>query len=360
MFKDKLNYKLVNLLLVLVISYIAIATIDWWGGIISNLLSILFPFLISFSIAYALYPLVRKLQDKGVRKSLAVTLVVVVTSIILFGLLIITIPLVYDQVVTLSKLVMEVISDFSYRFSLDLGGLEDSIIGVFNNIISRVGRYLSTGTLSLVGKSITFITNFIIIYIVSIYFLAGMDGIRRNIKFWLKKRNDRSLSFVRAIDKDLGQYLQGLLIFIVIQLFEYCFLFWIIGHPNWLILGILASVTTVIPYFGGLVTNIIAVILASVVSTPVFVATLAICIICPNIDGYIISPKIYGRTNRINPLWTIFAIFVGGALFKFIGILIALPVYIIINRTYIFFKEDIKDKIDDIKINKKSSKTNKK
>jgi predicted PurR-regulated permease PerM len=128
----------------------------------------------------------------------------------------------------------------------------------------------------------------------------------------------------------------------------------VIGHPNWLILGILASVTTVIPYFGGLVTNIIAVILASVVSTPVFIATLAICVICPNIDGYIISPKIYGRTNHINPLWTIFAIFVGGALFGFVGILIALPVYIIINRAYHFFKDDIKDKIDDIKINKKA------
>jgi len=353
MFKDKLNYKLVNLLLLLVIFYIAITTIGWWGGIILKVLSILCPFLIAFSIAYALYPITRKLQDKGVRKSLAVTLVVVVASIILFGLLIITIPLVYDQVVTLSKLVMEVISDFSSRFSLDLGGLENSIIDIFNTIISGIGKYLSTGTLSLVGRSINFITNFIIVYIVSIYFLSGMDDIRKNIKFWLKKRNDKSFAFVKAIDKDLGQYLHGLLIFIVIQLFEYCILFFIIGHPNWLILGILASVTTVIPYFGGLIINIIAVILASVVSTPVFIATLAICIICPNIDGYIISPKIYGRTNCINPLWTIFAVFVGGALFKFIGILIALPVYIIINRTYRFFKDDIKDKIEEIKNNKK-------
>jgi predicted PurR-regulated permease PerM len=135
----------------------------------------------------------------------------------------------------------------------------------------------------------------------------------------------------------LGQYLQGLLIFIVIQLFEYCFLFWIIGHPNWLILGILASVTTVIPYFGGLVTNIIAVILASVVSTPVFIATLAICIICPNIDGYIIGPRVYGKTNQLPALVNIFAVFAGGVIGGFWGIVLSLPVAIILIATYKFF-----------------------
>lgn len=353
MFKDKLNFKLLNLLILLVICYIAISTINWWGGIILKLISIIFPFGVSFAIAYAFYPLVRKLQDKGVRKTLAVTLVVVLVSCFIFGLVAITVPLVYDQLLTLSKLIGAVMTDISSKFAVDLGGFEDSVVGILNDIIAGVGKYVSTGTLDLVGKSIDFFTKFIIIYIVSIYFLAGMDDIRKNIKLILKKRNNKSFNYVKAIDKELGQYLQGLVIFMVIQLFEYCFLFWVVGHPNWLLLGILASITTVVPYFGGLITNIIAVILASVVSTPVFIATLIICLVFPNVDGYVISPKVYGKTNNINPLWTIFAVFVGGALLGFVGILIALPVYIIINRSYHFFEDDIKDKIDDIKISKK-------
>lgn len=356
MLRDKLNFKLLNLLILLVIFYIAISTIDWWGGIISKLISILFPFMISFAIAYALYPLVRKLQDKGVRKTLAVTLVVVLASMFLFGLIIVTVPLVYDQLITLSMLIADVLTDVSTRFAVDLGGFEDSVIGILNDIISGVGKYVSTGTLNIVGKSVDFITKAIIIYIVSIYFLAGMDDIRKNIKLLVRKRGNRSLSYIRAIDKELGSYLQGLVIFMVIQLFEYCFLFWVVGHPNWLLLGILASITTVVPYFGGLITNIIAVILASVVSTPVFIKTLVICLVCPNIDGYIISPKVYGRTNNISQLGTIFSVFVGGALFGFIGIVVALPLYIIINRSYCFFKEDIKDKIVDFKQIKEKNK----
>lgn len=357
MFKDKLNFKLLNFLILLVIVYIAINTNSWWGSIFGKIITIILPFAISFAIAYALYPLVRKLQNKGVRKKLAVTLVVVLGSFFIFGLVAVTVPLVYDQLITLSRLIAEVMSDLSNKFALDLGGFEDSVMGILNDIISGIGKYLSSGTISFVGKSVDFITKFIIVYIVSIYFLAGMDEIRANVKKILKSKSNKSFSYVKALDKDLGQYLQGLVIFMVIQLFEYCFLFWVVGHPNWLLLGILASVTTVVPYFGGLITNIIAVILASVVSTPVFIATLVICIICPNLDSYVISPRVYGKTNNISPLWTIFAVFVGGVLLGFIGILIALPAYIIIRRTYHFYKEDIKDKIDDIKVSKRTKRS---
>lgn len=347
MFKDRLNYKLLNTLILLVIVYICLITMGYWAGFIGKLISIILPFLIAFAIAYSFYPLVRKLEGKGVRKTLAVTLVVVLVTFFIVGIVALTIPVVYDQLLTLSKMLAEVMTDFSSKFSIDIGGFEQSINGMLNDIITGIGKYLSNGTIDFVNKSVDFITKFIIVFIVSIYFLAGMDKIRDSVKFMLKRKNKKAFNYIKAVDTELGRYLQGLTIFIVVQFFEYAILFFLVGHPNWLLLGILASVTTVIPYFGGLITNIIAVILASVVSTPVFIATLIICLLFPNIDGYVISPKIYGKTNSINPLWVIFSVFVGGALLGIIGILIALPTYIVINRTYLFFKEDIKDKIDE-------------
>lgn len=356
MSSDKLNFKLLNLLIILVICYLVVSTFNWWGGVIERFISIIFPFIVAFAIAYALYPIVRKLMDKGVRKTLAVSFVVVLMSSLIIGLIIITIPVVYEQTIILSRLIAEVTSNVSSRFSVNLGGFEDSITGILNSFLGTVGSYLSTGTLNIVGKSVDLITKFIIIYIVSIYFLSSMDDIRKKTKSFLKKRDNKLFKYVKSIDRELCNYLLGLLIFIVIQLFEYCFLFLIVGHPNWLLLGILASITTVIPYFGGLITNIIAVILASAVSTKVFIATLIICLIFPNVDSYVISPKVYGKTNSISPLWTIFSIFIGGSLFGFVGILIALPAYIVINKSYLFFKGDIKDKIMYIKVSKKTKK----
>ena len=349
MFKDKLNYKLLNILIFSAIMYLIISTFDWWGGIVSRIFSILLPFIVAFAIAYALYPCVRKLQQKGVRKSISVASVILVVVCLVVILLSITVPLVYDQLISLSRSLGDVINQLSSKFELNLGNFKDTLNGALNKLITNVGEYVSTGALDFIGKSIGFLSKTIITAIVSIYFLIDMDKIRSGVKQLLKRKSERLYSYVKELDSELLNYLEGLLIFMGIQLIEYSFLFWLIGHPNWLLLGILACLTTVIPYFGGIATNIIAVILASAISTKLFIFTVIICLVFPNIDGYIISPKVYGKTNDINPVWTIFAVFAGGALYGFTGIVIALRLYIILKATYNFCKYDIYGNVNKIK-----------
>ena len=95
-------------------------------------------------------------------------------------------------------------------------------------------------------------------------------------------------------------------------------------------------------------TNLIALITASVVSTPVFIATLVVCLIFPQLDGYVISPRVYGHTNNINPIFTIMVVSVGGTLGGFIGIVIALPLYILVHASYHFFERDIQKSVKKI------------
>ena len=351
MFKDKINYKLLNILILATIILIGINTFNVWGSIIGKLVAIIIPFIIAFAIEYAFYQLVKKLKKKGLSNSLAVTIVAGTVIFIMIGLIVITIPLVYDQLVLLSQSITEVMSDLSSKFEINFGDFQTSLNSIMNNVLESAGRYLSDGTINLVGRAVDLLSSAVIILILSIYFLADMERIRAEVKRILGRspRRKRAYEYVRVLDRELGQYLTGLAIFIAIQFVEYTLLFLIVGHPNWLLLGILAALTTVIPYFGGLITNIIAVILASVVSTPLFIATIAICLIFPNIDGYIISPKVYGKTNNINAMWTIFAVVAGGTLFGIPGIMVSLPVYIALNCTYNFFKNDIYDTVTNIK-----------
>lgn len=351
MFKDKMNYKLLNVLVFAAIVYLCILTHSVWGMIISKILSIVMPFIIAFGIAFSFYPIVRKLRKKGLSNSLAVTIVAGSVILIIAILLLITLPLVYDQVVLLAQSVSEVMKDISNKFAVNLGDFQTTIDSVFDDIIKSVGKYVSDGTFNFVGQAVDFISNAVIILILSIYFLADMEKIRAHIKKLLlrNKKKKRAYEYVSVLDRELGQYLNGLAIFIAVQFVEYTLLFYLIGHPNWLLLGVLASLTTVIPYFGGLITNIVAVILASVVSSRLFILTLIICLVFPNVDGYIISPRIYGKTNNINAMWTIFAVVAGGTLFGIPGIMISLPAYIAINCTINFFKDDILDKVASIK-----------
>ena len=347
MFKDKLNYKLLNVLIVAVIVYLFILTYGVWGSIIGKILSIVMPFIIAFAIAFSFYPIVRKLRKKGLSNPLSVTIVAGSVILIIIILLLITLPLVYDQVILLAQSVSQVMKDISSKFAINLGEFQTTIDSVFDDLIKSIGKYVSDGTFNFVGQAMDFISNAVIILILSIYFLADMEKIRKQIKKLLlrDKSRKRAFEYISLLDRELGQYLNGLAIFIGVQFVEYTLLFYLIGHPNWLLLGVLASLTTVIPYFGGLITNIVAVILASVVSSKLFILTLIICLVFPNIDGYIISPRIYGKTNNINAMWTIFAVVAGGALFGIPGIMISLPAYIAINCTISYFKEDIIDKV---------------
>ena len=180
------------------------------------------------------------------------------------------------------------------------------------------------------------------------------NTIRNFIKKYLFKYK-KGYAYVKTLDNQMGNYLHGLSIFMLVQLVEYALLFKIVGHPSWLLLGILACVTTVIPYFGGIFTNIIAVVTASVISTRLFIVTLIITLIFPNIDGYVISPHIYGKTNNINPVLVIFTAGVCSSLFGVIGIAIGLPLYLVIRTTWNFFHQDIKDYIEDRKEAKKNN-----
>ena len=173
------------------------------------------------------------------------------------------------------------------------------------------------------------------------------------IRYWFKELllsiDKKAYEYFKCLDVEISNYLKGLGIFMLIQLFEYGFLFFIIGHPNWLILGVLACLTTIIPYFGGLITNILAIIMASVVSVPLVIATIVICLIFPQVDGYFISPKVYGKTNDINPLITIMVVSVGGTLAGMGGIVVALPCYLFVRTTYKFFEKDLEKGLDKVK-----------
>lgn len=345
---NKLNYRLVNTLLLMAIIYIIVATSDYWGGIILKIFNILIPFILAFSFAYILNPFVKKLEDKGVRRSLALIFVVLIVLGLLIGLLWITVPVIYEQLIAFSKTITEVINDVSGRFDINLGTYQIAITDTLNQLIKDLGTYISTGTIDILGKSVNFLTNAIIVFIVGIYLLIDMDKIRDFIKEYLKPHK-KEFNYIKAIDHEISAYLHGLAIFMIIQLFEYSILFKLIEHPNWLLLGLLACITTVIPYFGGIITNIIAIITASVVSTKLFISTLIITLVFPNIDGYVISPHIYGKTNNINPIFVIFTAGVCSSLFGIWGIMLGLPFYIIIRATWNYFNQDIKGYVKDIK-----------
>lgn len=348
MYKNKINYRLVNIIFILLVIYLLCNTFGLWSGIVRTIIKIIAPFFIAFTIAYALYPFVKKIQSKNIPKGLSIFIVIAIIISIIVLVIWLVIPVMIDQVIALSNWLMDFIKSLSTKYNVDLGIIQE-YVGDLKSLASSFGKSIGDFSVSIVNKSIDIATLGIVALIASVYFLSGMDKIRNKIKKYLKRTNKRAFEYVKRLDHEVSQYFVGLEKFMIVQFIEYTFVFFIIGHPYYLLLGLLCSVTTVIPYFGGIFCNIIACITAFFISGKLFILTLIVAFIVPNIDGYIISPRIYGRTNNVPTLLTIFAAYAGGKLFGFIGIVIALPLTIILLATYRFYEDEINETIENIK-----------
>ena len=346
---DKLNYKLLNILLIIAIICLLYLIRGLWIGIVVNIFNIFAPFLLAFALAYVIYPLVKKLVDAGAPKWLSILTVCILGFGSLFILLWLTIPLLYEQILLFISNISMLLSDLSTKYEINFGGLQTTLTDFSSNIISSLGNSISSGAISVVNSSVNVITTGIVVICAAIYFLIDMDKIRDGVKKYFNRKSRRTTSYLMKLDDELTKYIGGMGKTILIQIIEYTVAFLIIGHPNYLVLGILSGISAIIPWFGGFLVAVISLLVSSVISTKMFLLTVIICIICPILDGNVIGPKVYGKTNKLHPIVVIFAVSAGGIVGGFWGIVVSLPIAILIKTTYTFYYRDIDRKIKFMK-----------
>ncbi len=348
--KNKINFKLVNVVLLALAVYLIYQAREFWIGTITLVFGILLPFLIAFALAYAFYPLVKKLSDHKIPKSLALFIVVGGTLGIICLIIALITPTVMSQLTSLFNGIISFLKELSTDYNINFSDIQNTLSTSFNETLEKVGTYISNGALSVISVSVDYISKIFIILAVFVYFLADMDKIRSFVKEYLKNRSKKMYKYIATLDDEMRRYVIGFMKIVIISFFEYTIVYTLIGHPNALMLGTLAALGNLIPYFGGIITNIIAAITAFVISPALFIKTCIVFVVFSAVDGYVINPFVYGKSNQVHPLVVIISVFAGGILLGVLGIIIALPVAILIIATFKFFKEDI------IKIKRKKTK----
>ena len=352
MFKDKLNFRLLNIAICAILFLILYHTGPLWIGIVEKIWEIIFPFFLAFIVAYALYPFLQFMIKKKVPKGLAVSIILMIILSIIGVLIALIFPLLFNQLSSLLNGILTFVKELTIDYDLNLGPLQNTLTTSFNDIMSGVGKYVSDGAVSVINSSMNVISISVIAIAAAIYLLVDMDKIRKEFKLFLLNKNQRLFNYFKILDTEMKNYLTGFIKVVGITLIEYTLAFFIIGHPNALLLGFLAALASLIPYFGGMITNAIAAITAFVISPGLFIRTIVCFFILSAIDGYVINPYVYGKTNEVPPLVVIFSVFAGGALFGILGIIISLPLAIIVIATYKFYRGDINEKLVDIKSKK--------
>ena len=311
-------------------------------GVTDKLLQIFMPFLFAFAIAYAVHPFLQKMMDKKIPKWLGISIII----FIILGLASIVIYMIatvmFGQLASLFGSIIEFINSLSKTsFDINLAGLETSLTDTFKTILTNFGTYVSDGAINLIDSSLGVISTIFIVFAAFIYFLIDMDKIREEVKFFFRKKSKKTFNYIRTLDHEMKNYLNGMVQIVIISLIEYTLVYTLIGHPNAILLGFLAAIANLIPYFGGIAVNVIAAITAFVVSPGLLIRTIIAFIILSAVDSYVINPTVYGKTNSIHPLLTIIALFAGGIIFGILGVFISFPLAIIIVTTYKHYKEEI-------------------
>lgn len=352
MIKKTLDYKLINIAILLLIVLVFYNLNNLFNGIFSTIFSVAGPFIFAFILAYAIEPVLDFLIKKNIPKNIAIVIIIagfILSVIVIFALVL---PVLFEQLTGLFNTIMTFLKDLIEKNNLELGPLQKTLSSSFDDILKNTGNFISEGALGVINASMGIFTSIFVVFSAMIYFLIDMKNIRIKIKEYLFKNSLKVGNYVVLLDKQMKLYFVGFFRIILITMVEYTILYTIIGHPHALLIGVLAGLGNLIPIFGALIVNIIGVITAIAIGPALLIKTVIVLIGSSILDSYVINPLVYKKTNQVPPILILFSVFAGASLFGFIGVVASIPATIIILATYKYFKTEIDQKIEEVKKHK--------
>ncbi|MHB1441832.1 MAG: AI-2E family transporter [Candidatus Humimicrobiaceae bacterium] len=318
--------------------------------IISLIKTAILPLLIGIIIAYILIPLVKLLRKK-MRKIFAVSITYLLFLAIIFVLLFFIIPLVIEQfkifVVNIPSYI-EGITDFLNSFLKNNAMLKNlgNIIGkeTIPSDSKEITQYILNGfnlgninifqSATTVTKTVfNILLNFIIGPVLGFYILKDTDIIVSTfIKIIPPKYRNQSVVLINKINNVFGKYVRGQLIISLIVGILCTIVLLILKVDFAVLLGFSAGLFNIIPFLGPIIGAIPTALTALYISPLKALLVILLFIAVQQIDNYFISPNIMKHQVGVHPGVIIFSLITGGAIFGFLGLLLAVPTVAIIQE----------------------------
>lgn len=354
-----LNNRFVLFLLVLLligVNIMVLSKISFiFHPVIVLLKTVVLPIILTGIVYYLLNPIVDFLEKHRVGRIQSILMLYVFIIGIVAVLLTLVIPVIREQI-------MDLVSNFpaySETARVQFEHLMGSkLVNQFQDSISfdpqEVVRTVSQKATSFLNKTWTGIGGFlgnlieIVLAIVTVPFILFYllkDGkklpgfIQGFVPTRLRGETNRVMS---EMNHQISSYIRGQIIvsFCIGALLFVGYI--IIGLKYSLILAVIASFTSVVPYLGPVIAITPALIVALVTSPIMLLKMVIVWTVVQLIEGKFISPQVMGKTLKIHPITIIFVILTSGNLFGIVGVLLAVPGYavlkVVVSHIYQWFK----------------------
>ncbi len=328
--------------------------------LLGQALQVIAPFLVGAFIAFILYPLVRFFYRNLFKNTLHMKsdklskwLSILVTYVIAIGVIAILMVFILPQLYTSITDIVDrlpvwynnlttMVDNFENRHA-DLGFIDYNVINEhLTSLYPKIISYLTDTLANLLPYVVyTFlaivkgIVNLIISIMVSVYMISDHKNIFYQFKKLLyavfpKQAADTARTICREstniflkfmYGKAIDSVIIGIICFICMNIFKF---------PYTVLISVIVGITNMIPYFGPYIGGVLGGIIIVIVN-PVQVIFFAVMIlVIQQFDGLFLDPKILGDSTGLKPLWVIFAIVVGGAMFGVLGMFLGVPTMAVI------------------------------
>ena len=303
---------------------------------------VLTPFVVAAVLAYALTPLVDRLDDMGggrVPRILAVAVVELLLVLAILGLVLMVVPVLAKEVPLireqlpslfdrLNAALTPLLGQLGLNIALDLASIKAQLLKYLNaNFEDALGSLFSSLRIG-GGVALIVVGNAVLIPVALFYLLLDWKQVVRRALELVPPRARPSVdSFTAEADQVLGQYLRGQLLVMLTMAVFYSTGLALFGLDLAVPIGFFTGLAMFVPYVGfgiGLVLAVIAGLL-QFASIKALVMVAAVYGTGQVIEGFYLTPRLVGQRIGLHPLVVIFALLAFGQLFGFVGVLIALP-----------------------------------
>lgn len=306
--------------------------------------TVMLPILLTGAIFYLLNPLVDWLEQKGIGRVYTIAALYLLIAGLITIVVISIVPVVRDQITDL-------ISNFprySYQVQLEFEALIGS--DFFHQMQestgfspTKIAESISSQATTLIDGAWSGIGGFLgalkdivlaVITVPFILFYLLKDGKKLPsfiLRFVPVRLRGQTKHVMTEMNGQISSYIRGQIIvsFCIGVLLYIGFL--IIGLDYSLVLAIIASFTSIVPYLGPAIAITPALIIAIVTSPFMLLKLIIVWTVVQLVEGKFISPQIMGKTLRIHPITIIFVILTAGNLFGIVGIILAVPGYAVLK-----------------------------
>ncbi len=322
-----------------------VAGIITFGLLVHFLSSILLPFVVGMAIAYFLDPVADRLEEKGLSRTLATTVILLAFFMAAVSIFLLLIPMLQDQIIEFARMVpriLEAVQNFvkPYLEQLRTDLSPEAMEKIRSAIGSSAGKIANWVTQVLAGVWSRGIAVFnilslvLITPVVAFYLLRDWDLITAKVDTWLPRGSAATIrEQALAIDATIAGFVRGQSTVCLVLAAFYGIGLTVIGLKSGLLVGLGAGLISFIPYLGAAVGMTVGVGIALFQfpewTTVAIVA--AVFVVGQTLESYVLTPRLVGDRVGLHPVWIIFALLAGGALMGFTGVLIAVPTAAIIG-----------------------------